>query len=243
MIVRIAAILAALVLGLPAAARADWMVGAFLGHAWTLSSTVTLALPAQQTSVELSGVEYRGESFRSPQYYGLRGAWIPSARRWISIEGEWIHAKVFSETSRSVHAQGTLRGVPIDADITMRSFVQRLAMSHGMNFLLANVALRREVGPVDAQGARRLVAIVRAGAGPMLPHAESTIDQIGRDQYETGGLGMQVGGGLEFSIWKGLGALGEYKFTRAKPEIDVSGGQATIPATSHHLVFGVSYGF
>ena len=235
--------LGALVLGLPSLARADWMVGAFLGHAWTLSSNVTLALPDQQTRLEIAGVEYRGESFRSPQYYGVRGTWIPAAHRWISIEGEWIHAKVFSETSRVVHAQGTLRGAPIDASMTLRSIVQRLAMSHGLNFILANIALRRELGAADSQGHHRLVAVVRAGAGPTMPHAESTIDFVGRDQYEGGGLGVQAGGGLEIAVWRGLGVLGEYKFTWATPEIDVAGGQATIPARSHHLVFGLTYGF
>ena len=232
---RLALMLGMLVLGLPSAASADWIVGAFLGHAWTLASNVTLTLPERQISLEIAGVEYRGESFRSPQYYGVRVAWIPVSRRWISIEGEFIHAKVFSETSRVVSARGTLRGVPIDASLPLSSIVQRLAMSHGLNFMLANVALRRDLG--------RVVGVVRAGAGPMLPHAESTIDFVAREQYQSGGVGTQVGGGLEVALWRGLGMQGEYKFTWTSPEIDVAGGTATIPAHSHHLVFGVMYEF
>lgn len=240
---RIAAILAALACGCPSSARADWLVGGFLGHAWTRPSTVVLTLPGQQTFLEIDGVEYRGESFRSPQYYGVRVTWIPDTYHWMGIEGEWIHAKVFAETSRTVHMRGTLRGAPIDASVPLSSLVQRLAMSHGHNFILANFAVRRELGPLGPQGLRRLVAIVRTGAGPTRPHAESHIDNIPRDQYENGGFGAQVGGGLELSLWRGLGALGEYKFTWANSRIDVAGGEAKIPARSHHLVFGVAYRF
>lgn len=233
----------ALVSGSPAVAQGDWLFAAYGGAAHTHSSTVTLTLPAQQTQLEIGGVEYRGQSFQSPQYYGLRVAWIPDGRRWLGIEGEWIHAKVYADTDRSVHVRGTLRSAAIDAAVPLSSLVQRLAMSHGLNFILVNVAVRRELGPEDSQGRPRLVAVVRGGAGPMRPHAESDIEGVARDQYEWGGLGAQAGAGLELSLGRGIGALGEYKFTWSSPEIDVAGGRATIPARSHHVAFGVQYRF
>ena len=76
-----------------------------------------------------------------------------------------------------------------------------------------------------------------------MPHAESHLDNSFVDQYEGGGLGTQVGGGLEIGLWRRIGALGEYKFTWASPEIDVAGGQAKIPSRSHHFVFGLIYDF
>jgi hypothetical protein len=239
----IVVMLAGLVLCLPSNARADWVASAFLGHPWTRSSTVVLALPDRQTAIEIDGVQYRGESFRSPQYYGYRITWIPDARRWLGIEGEVIHAKVFAQAGRLVRIRGTLGGAAVDASLPMSSIVQRLAMSHGLNFIFANVALRRELGPVDAQGASRLVVVVRAGAGPTVPHAESTVDHVNRDQYESGGLGAQAAGGLEMTLWRGLGVIGEYKFTWVTPQIDVAGGQATVPARSHHLVGGLTVRF
>lgn len=239
----IAVMVAGLVLCLPSNACADWVASAFLGHPWTRSSTVVLALPDRQTAIEIDGVEYRGESFRSPQYYGYRITWIPDGHRWIGIEAEVIHAKVFAQAGRVVRIRGTLRGAAVDASLPMSSIVQRLAMSHGLNFIFANVAVRRELGPVDAQGTSRLVAVVRAGAGPTVQHAESTIDHVNRDQYESGGLGAQAAGGLEMTLWRSLGVIGEYKFTWATPRIDVAGGQATVPARSHHLVGGLTYRF
>jgi len=188
-------------------------------------------------------VEYRAESLTSPQYYGYRVTWVPDQHRWIGIEAEVIHAKVFAEADRFVSIRGTLRGAEVDGSFPLRSVVQRLAMSHGLNFILANIALRRELGPVDAGGRPPFALVVRVGAGPTIPHAESTVEHVNRDQYESGGLGAQLAGGVEATVWRRLLVLGEYKFTWASPEIDVAGGQATIPARSHHVVGGLAYRF
>ena len=240
---RVAAVLVAAVVGLPSSARADWVASGFFGDLWTRSSTVSLALPDRQTAIEIDHVEYRGESFTSPQYYGYRLAWIPDAYPWMGLEVEVIHAKVFAEAARAVRIRGSLRGVPVDATVPLSSIVQRLAMSHGLNFVLANLALRRSLGPVDARGRSRYVAVLRAGLGPTVPHAESTVDHVNRDAWESGGLGGQAAGGLEVALGRGLGLLGEYKFTWAIPQIAVVGGDATIPARSHHVVGGVAYRF
>lgn len=239
----IAATLAGLVVCPPSSASADWIASAYFGHVWTRSSTVTLALPDQQTAVEIAGVGYRAESLTSPQYYGYRVTWVPDQHRWIGIEAEVIHAKVFAEADRSVRIQGTRRGAEVDGSFPLNSVVQRLAMSHGLNFIFANVALRRELGPVDADGRPRFTLVARAGAGPTIPHAESTVEHVNRDQYESGGVGAQVAGGVEATVWRRLLVLAEYKFTWASPEIDVAGGQATIPARSHHVVGGLAYRF
>lgn len=227
----------------PARAHADWVVSGFLGHAQTQSSTIDLTLASQSTQLQLIDVAYRGESFTSPQYYGLRASWISEAHPWLGIEGEWIHAKVYAEVDRDVRVQGTLRGARIDAVVPFTSIAQRLSMSHGLNFILANVAARRGFGPENADNSHRVVAVVRGGVGPTLPHAESQLDSTYVEQYESGGIGVQFGGGIELSVWRHIGVLGEYKFTWASPEIDVAGGQAKIPSRSHHVVFGVIYKF
>jgi opacity protein-like surface antigen len=81
------------------------------------------------------------------------------------------------------------------------------------------------------------------GVGPTFPHAESTIGGVQREQYESGGIGAQVTGGLEIGLWRGLGLQGEYKYTWASPEIDIVEGTATIPSRSHHVVGGLTYRF
>jgi lipid A oxidase len=232
----------AAVLFVPASAGADWLAAAFLGQASTQPGTITLALPDRQTRLEIADAEYRGESFESPPYYGLRFGWIPKDR-WVGLEGEFIHAKVFTNTARTAQIRGTRNGVPIDTRLPLSSVVERLAMSHGLNFALVNVVLRRELGRATSGAARRVAIAARAGAGPTFPHAESTIEGVAREQYESGGMGAQVGGGVDVALWHGIGALGEYKFTWAAPEIDVAGGEAKIHARTHHVVFGLTYRF
>lgn len=241
--VRAVAIVAVLVAATPPAVHADWILGGYLGQATTLSSTITVDLPARQTRVDAEGVTYRGRSFEFPLYYGYRVMWTPDARAWIGLEYEFIHAKVYAKTDRTIRLRGTLRGAPVDASVPLSLLAPRLDMSHGLNFFLGNVVVRHGVGPVDARGAPRVVALARVGAGPTLPHAESTIDGVDREQYEGGGLGVQAAGGLEIGLWHGLAAVGEYKWTWAKPTVEIAGGQATIPSRSHHLALGVAYRF
>ena len=224
-----------MVLLAPAMARAEWIAAASLGHAATRPGTVTLARPARQTHLEIPDVDFRGESFRSPPYYALRLTWIKPGQ-WVGIEGEFIHAKAFAETSHIERIRGALDGVPIDARAPLASVIQRLAMSHGLNFLLANVVVRHEVVP-------RLVLAARVGAGPTLVHAESTIAGNVLEQYQSGGFGVQAGGGIELTVWGALGAVGEYKFTETTADIDIPDGTATIPVRSHHGTFGVMYRF
>ena len=81
------------------------------------------------------------------------------------------------------------------------------------------------------------------GAGPTFPHAESSIGRVSREQYEYGGIGAQVASGIEFAVWKGLYVLGEYKFTATDARISVVGGEAVIPARSHHVVAGAAFRF
>jgi hypothetical protein len=171
-------IIAGLLLGLPSPARADWMLSGFLGHVWTRPSTVMLVLPGQQTQLELVDFHYRGESFESPPYYGLRVSWIPRAQPWMAIEGEFVHAKVFAETDRQERVRGTLGGAAFDASLPPSSLVQRLAMSHGLNFILGTFVVRRQLGSADSSGRHRVVAVLRVGAGWTLPHVESTIAGI-----------------------------------------------------------------
>lgn len=231
------------VLALPLPARGDWLVSAYLGTLRTQPSAARLDQPAQHTSIEFIDLHYRSESSRPRRYYGSRIGWIPSSRRWMAIEAEHVHSKVFAETGDIVPVRGTLRGVPIDTSQKVSLIVQDLSMSHGLNFIFGNFVIRHEFGAEVTAGRRRAIASVRVGAGPTVPHAESTVGGVTREQYEYGGIGAQAGGGIEFAVWRGLHVLGEYKFTATAARISVDGGEAVIPARSHHVVAGVAVRF
>jgi hypothetical protein len=235
-------LMAGFVLGLPSAARADWLVSGYFGGAWTLPSTASVHQPARQTSLEFIDLHYRCESSRPRPYYGYRIGWIPRDRRWMAIEAEHVHHKVFAETGDIGRVRGTLQGVPIDTSQRVSLIVDNLSMSHGLNFIFGNFVIRREFGARHGAG-RRAAAAVRVGAGPTIPHAESTIGGVTREQYEYGGIGAQVAGGIEFAVWRGLHVLGEYKFTGTTARISIDGGEAVIPARSHHAVAGIAIYF
>jgi len=231
------------VVALPSPARADWMLSAYLGNVWTHPSTARIDQPAQHTSLEFINLPYRDESSRPRRYYGYRIGWIPRSRHWMAIEAEHVHAKVFAETGDIVRVRGTLQGVPIDTSQKVSLIVQELSMSHGLNFIFGNFVIRREFGAELGSNRRRAAAAIRVGAGPTVPHAESTISGVGRAQYEFGGIGMQASGSIEVAIWRGLHVLGEYKFTGTKSRISIDSGEAVIPARSHPLVAGAAIRF
>lgn len=219
------------------------MLGGYLGNVWTVPSTARLDQPAHDTSLEFIDLHYRDESSRPRKYYGYRIGWIPRSRHWMAIEAEHVHAKVYAQTGDTVHVRGRFRGVPIDGSQRVSLIAEDLSMSHGLNFVFGNVVIRREFGARRGAGRRFATATLRVGAGPTFPHAESTISGVRREQYEYGGVGAQVAGGIELHVMQALHVLGEYKFTGTTARISVDGGEAVIPARSHHVVGGVAFRF
>src|SRR4051794_19214586 len=59
----------------PATAHADWTLAAYIGTAWTQSTTLTLDRGALGRST-FSGVPFDSHSFEGPLYYGYRGGWF-----------------------------------------------------------------------------------------------------------------------------------------------------------------------
>jgi len=234
--------LAAMVLAAwPRPALADWTLAAFLGAAATRSSTLHIEQPASDTSLSFSPVAYRGESFAAPVYYGYRlGRRLPFGSR-LAVEAEFIHLKVFTDPTQTVRATGVERGVAVSRTQRLGDTVERFSISHGENFVLANLVARLPLG--RGQTGERLQAAVRGGAGVTIPHPESTIDGESVDHYELGSFAWQLAAGLELHLARGLYALGEYKFTRVDQTVTIARGTARTVLATHHLVFGAGYRF
>src|SRR6476661_3207719 len=80
----------------PSLARADWRLGGYLGASNTFSNTLTVK-PASGATSNIADVSYKGEPFRSPQYYGWRVAWLPGEQG-FGVEAEFTHAKAIATT-------------------------------------------------------------------------------------------------------------------------------------------------
>src|SRR5919108_6461247 len=175
MTARIVLLSAVFLVSTPAAARADWTLAAYIGTAWTRSTTLTLDRGALGQST-FTAVPFDSHSFEGPLYYGYRGGWF--RRDSIAgIEGEAIHLKVFARPG------------------ALGPDVRRFSISHGLNLLFANAVLRQRVSP-----SRRVVATARLGAGFSVPHGESEIAGVEQQQYEVGSLALQAAGGVELRV-------------------------------------------
>lgn len=222
-------------------ARADWTVAAFLGAGATRPGSLRIEQPATGTALTLGPVEFRGESFTAPIYYGYRiGRRLPFAR-WVAAEAEFIHLKVFTDPDARVRATGVERGAPVSRTQRLRDTVERFSISHGENFVLANLVARRPLG-ASARGVRVGVAL-RAGVGLTVPHPESTVAGESVDQYELGSFAWQLAGGVEVRVTRGLHGLVEYKFTRVRESVTIARGVARTTLTTHHVAIGLGYSF
>jgi len=232
----IAMIAAVALLGAASQAQGQWYVALYLGGNHTQSSTVSIDQPADGVSLQFRNVDFEARPLSAPQYYGYRVGRIFGSERRLGIEFEFIHMKAYAETDRPYDVSGRA-GVYGDGPLApMNVVVSRYAMSHGLNFLLVNLTYRRPVG----QGPMTIVA--RGGAGPTLPHAESTVGGVAREQYEFAGLGLHGASGVDVKIHRWLSAVVEYKLTYAKPAITIAGGSGSMTAITHHVAVGLAFG-
>ena len=191
----------------PAHADAQWFVAAYLGANTTASATVSVEVPAEGLGLEYHDVGFDARPFESPQYYGIRTGRLFGTGHRYGIEIELIHLKVYARTAAIYPVTGefgrALVTSPGRADGAMDAVVQRYAMSHGLNFLVVNFVSRTPIGDGP------VAFIARAGLGPTLPHAETTVLQQARDQYEYAGLGAHVAAGLDVRLRGRLSLVGD----------------------------------
>src|SRR5690242_15171179 len=207
----------------PATASADWLIAGYIGAAHTPNTTLHVT-PNNGTTVDLSGVEFEGRAFKSPPYYGYRISWIPDSagggtRSRLGVEAEFTHAKTIAIDTRSA---------------ALTAFEQ----SHGLNFVLGNVALR---WPPFCAG--RCVGVARIGAGVTLPHVEATYLGQRAESYQFGGPAAQAGLGLEIAAAGGLTVVGDARVTVTHVNDDLPGAALSASFTSWHISAGVGWKF
>jgi hypothetical protein len=217
-----------------APARAQVYFVAYLGTNVTHRADVTVDSASPNLAVTFHEVAFVARPFEAPQYYGGRFGWLFKARQ-VGLEAEFIHMKMYADTTRAYPVTG-VPGLPSGESLRMDTLVQRYAMSHGLNYLLGNLVIRRPVHD-------RVALVARGGAGVTIPHAESTVLGVARDLYEYAGPGVHAAAGVDWQIHGPLSVVGEYKLTWAKPEISVASGTGRTTALTHHFAFGVGIGF
>jgi hypothetical protein len=224
-------------------AGADWVIAAFLGATRTGDATLRVEQPADGTAVEARDVAFAGRAFESPFYYGYRVMWAPARRDRFGVEAELIHLKVHADTAAIVRTRGRIGGAPGDRTIRLAEIVERFSISHGLNLLLVNLVLRHPLGGDGPLRKRRFVLAIRAGAGPTLPHAESTIGGRTQEQYEWGRVAGQAAAGIECRVARDIAALVEYKLTATSQRVSVPAGTASATFVTQHVAAGLAWRF
>jgi lipid A oxidase len=199
-------------------ARADWLFGGYMGASGTSSNTLTVT-PTTGTTFSFNDVSYKGQPFRSPWYYGVRVSFVPPRDvRNLSPEIEWTHAKAIAQID------------PRSSELN--AFQQ----SHGLNFLLGNLAYR--FAPVCAG---RCTPVVRGGLGISTPHVESTFRNVHQEQYQKGGFAWQLGAGVEYHVWQFVYGVADARITRvAEKHLRAAGAEIAGSFFTRHVDFGVA---
>lgn len=226
----------ALLVVAPARAQAQLYFAGYLGGNYTQASTIAIDAPAAGLVASFRDVQFEAQPLKSPQYYGVRGGGFFGESRRIGLEVEFIHLKVIAKNER-VYAIDWPPGTVVPAVVLpMNEYVQRYSMTHGLNFLLVNLVSRTPLAGDQA------AVILRAGAGPTIPHSESSVLHQVQQQYEYAGMGAHASAGLDLRLKGRLSVTTEYKFTYARPRITLAkGGSGRTTSASHHVAVGLAF--
>ena len=209
------------ILSVPARAQAQWYASAFLGANTTRPADIHVQ--GDGYDAVFPQVTFEARPFESPQYYGWRLGRFLSDERRTGVEIEFIHLKVIGNPAQ------------------LLPDVQQYRMTHGLNFLVANLVSRTPIGRA-AYGEPRVAVMARIGAGITIPHAETTILGELKEQYEYAGPGAHASLGLDTRLVGRLSLVTEYKLTYARPKITTAhNGTGQTTTLSHHIAVGFAF--
>lgn len=194
----------------------EMMVAFYAGAPYTYPSRVSLKKEGVH-DFTVEPVEWRGEPFEDPIYYGVRVVnWFEGGRTGGMLD--FTHSKTIAELDKEVNFEGLLHGEPAPAKAKLGDVFRRLEASHGHNMLTLNGLLRLfDLHP-------RLSLYGGLGAGINLPHSEIQLKKGGGGrtyEYLYTGPAAQALIGIEFRVPR-MSYFLEYKFTFAQYDVPLS---------------------
>lgn len=238
----VGAAVSCLALGTLNGASAEMFVSGYLGTASTYDSDVELNRPGD-TGLTFSDVSWDDDSFSAPPYYGFRiGYWFKNHPNW-AVALDFTHAKMYAELDKTVSVSGTRNNARVSGQERLGDTFNVLEFSDGHNLLTLNGMYRWMGLGRPGQGfINCLQPYVLAGLGIAIPHVEVTVEGDRTFEYQTTGMAVQAGGGLDVDITRWLSVFAEYRLSYAEIDADLVGGGAlkTEPWT-HHITVGVTF--
>lgn len=211
-------------LAFAAPAHAEFQFSGYLGGNLGNSTDVT---HSNGGSPITSSVDWDGESFEFPPYWGVRGTyWFEDAtyQGW-GVGVDFVHAKIAADS--------------------LPAGYNTLEFTDGINLLTANVFYRFE-------NESRYTPYGGVGVGVSIPHVEvSTTAGVGgfnvsntTEEYQAVGVAVQGLVGVDVKVYDAWSVFGEYRVSYSDIEADLNGGDTLeTDAVLHHFALGVSYSF
>lgn len=206
----------------PRAAAAEFQISVYGGMNAVTDNDATLEFGAASTDFD---IDWDGDSFEFPPYWGLRGTyWLSGFGRpnW-GVGVDFTHAKAVAD---------------LDDPVVGAAF-DRLEFTNGINSLTLNGFYRAPISD-------RFTLYAGAGAGVSVPNVEiETLAPVTDTfEYQATGPVVQALAGADVGIWRGLSAFGEYKASYSWNDADLDGGGSfETDMLVHHFALGLSYSF
>ncbi len=236
---------AGVLLSVGSAARGELTLALYTGTSHTHSSDLRIRQGGTDSNVEFHGVRWEPRPFSSgAPYYGVRLSYFPGPVARLGGSIDFTHYKMYAETDRSIEVRGTWNGVPVNATVPMRSWVQGFEVSHGVNLTSLNVEYRWAADRVTGRP-YRWQPHVGAGVAVYLPHAEGVVNGVPvAGNYQRAGQGYQVFAGAEYRWFTRFGLFFDTKFDNGSLDIDLAPGvRAQTRTRTFHGVAGLVWHF
>lgn len=206
----------------------EMLIGAYGGKHFNYDSDVRFRRfgtgPLRDFTVR--DVEWEGQSFKHPLYYGVRVArWAHGGEGPGRFGGmvDFIHSKAIAQMAQELRMEGRLDGKPVPEKARIGDLFSKLEFSHGHNMLLFTGLMRLSslmpgVSPY-----------VGLGAGLSFPHTEIHLnknDPTRTYEYQFTGPAVQGLAGIEFRLAR-VSVFLEYKFTFANYSAPLTGREGT----------------
>ncbi len=214
--------------GYAAADPPEMLIGAYGGKHYNYGSDVRFRRsgtgPFRDFTVK--DVEWEGQSFKHPLYYGARVArWGHGGEGPGRFGGmvDFIHSKAIARMAQELRMEGRLDGKPVPEKARIGDLFNKLEFSHGHNMLLFTGLMRL------ASLAPRVSPYVGLGAGLSFPHTEIHLnknDPTRTYEYQFTGPAVQGLAGIEFRLAR-VSVFLEYKFTFANYSAPLTGREGT----------------
>ena len=167
---------------------------------------------------------WEGNSFKAPQYYGVRGTWwlTDLGKPNLGLSIDYTHAKVYADDE-------TFRKTP---------GWTHFEFTDGLNLLMVNALYRFQ------EPGRKWTPYIGAGAGINVPHVEVTRPSGKTFDYEFGGMTLQAQAGISYQISERWSMFGEYKGNYSFVDVPIdNGARLKTNILTNAINLGVSFHF